>query len=87
MAGGYDGIAPLASAEIYDISNRRFREVGSMQTARYRHTATPLNNGTVLIVGGEDAGGALATAELFQWTDYGIRAKGALLTDNSEGLL
>ena len=66
IAGGYDGVKPLASAEIYDIARQTFNEIESMQTARFRHTATPLADGRVLIAGGEDSSGALATAELFQ---------------------
>jgi hypothetical protein len=83
MAGGYDGVVPLASAELYDIARQTFKEVGSMHTARYRHTATPLKNGTVLIVGGADSSGALATAELFHLTGYGTRPDGALLAGNT----
>ena len=83
MAGGYDSVVPLASAELYDIARQTFKEVGSMHTARYRHTATPLKNGTVLIVGGADSSGALATAELFHLTGYGTRPDGALLAGNT----
>jgi hypothetical protein len=87
MAGGFDGVLPLASAELYNVARQTFKEVGSMHTARYRHTATPLKNGSVLIVGGADASGALATAELFQWTGYGTRPDGALLTGNTVELV
>ena len=83
MAGGYDGVVPLASAELYDIARQTFKEAGSMHTARYRHTATPLKNGTVLIVGGADSSGALATAELFHLTGHGTRPDGALLAGNT----
>jgi hypothetical protein len=78
----------LASAELFEsgtgrrspyVSGRtqtdgRFRPTGSMSTARLRHTATPLNDGRILITGGlaEDwdyrVGGdpiALASAELY----------------------
>ena len=72
MAGGYDGVVPLASAEIYNIARQTFQEVGSMNTPRYRHTATPLQNGTVLIAGGADAGGALSSAELFHVQPPGL---------------
>lgn len=72
MAGGYDGVVPLASAETYNIARQTFQEVGLMNTPRYRHTATLLQNGTVLIAGGADAGGALATAELFHFEPTGL---------------
>ena len=72
MAGGYDGVVPLASAELYDIARQSFKETGSMHTPRYRHTATLLQNGAVLIAGGADANGALATAELFQSQATGL---------------
>jgi hypothetical protein len=72
MAGGYDGVVPLASAEIYNIARQTFQEVGAMNTPRYRHTATPLQNGTVLIAGGADAGGALSSAELFHVQPPGL---------------
>lgn len=65
IAGGLDGVKPLASAELYDIASQTFSTTSSMQTPRYRHTATPLPNGMVLIAGGADESVALATAELF----------------------
>jgi hypothetical protein len=65
IAGGLDGVKPLASAELYDIASQTFSTTSRMQTPRYRHTATPLPNGMVLIAGGADENGALASAELF----------------------
>src|SRR5690349_15742273 len=50
---------------------------GNMQTARWQHTATLLNNGEVLVAGGRmNAGNATATAELYDpatgnWTSTG----------------
>jgi hypothetical protein len=55
----------LREAEIYDPSSRAFASTGLMATAREGHTATLLNNGLILIVGGATAGVPLATAELF----------------------
>jgi len=53
---------------VYDSARQTFTAVGAMTTPRYRHTATPLSTGTVLIAGGADATGALASAELFNPT-------------------
>src|SRR5581483_10536088 len=38
---------------------------GSLNSARYAHTATLLSSGTVLVAGGEDDTGPLASAELY----------------------
>jgi hypothetical protein len=51
----------LASAELYDPETRTFTPTGDMTVARIGHTATLLNNGRVLIVGGD----GLPSAELY----------------------
>src|SRR5207302_2360451 len=64
VAGGTGDTGTLSSAEIFDPANpdAGFRVLSSAMTAaRARHTATVLNNGTVLIAGGEADG----TAEIF----------------------
>src|SRR5882724_7941367 len=64
VAGGTGDTGTLSSAEIFDPANpdTGFRVLSSAMTAaRARHTATVLNNGTVLIAGGEADG----TAEIF----------------------
>jgi large repetitive protein len=38
---------------------------GSLATARDFHTATVLNDGTVLVTGGDNGNGTLATAEVY----------------------
>ncbi len=67
VAGGTGDAGPLSSAEIFDPAtpDAGFQVVASpMTAARTRHTATLLNNGTVLIAGGETGG----TAEIFDPT-------------------
>jgi len=78
VAGGYErncGTPPcpvLSSAELYDPSTSTWSPTGSMSTARSGHTATLLQNGRVLVAGGDSFG----TAELYnpatgQWTATG----------------
>jgi hypothetical protein len=64
VAGGTGAGGALSSSEIFDPVNATtgFQLVASpMTAARTHHTATLLNNGTVLIAGGETGG----TAEIF----------------------
>lgn len=71
-AGNFCGFAgTVASAELYDPVTSTFLATGNMAVAREGHTATLLNDGRVLIVGGVSYGGiglfsgSLATAELY----------------------
>ncbi len=71
MVGGFrspDGgvtFVTLADAEIYNPATGSFSLTGSLNDARWGHTATLLQNGKVLITGGFGTPGALASAELY----------------------
>ncbi|MGO9057045.1 MAG: Kelch repeat-containing protein [Candidatus Binataceae bacterium] len=52
IAGGFN-IGPLASAEIFNPVTGIFKTTGSLHLARLVHTSTRLNDGEVLIAGGE----------------------------------
>ena len=83
VAGGYDPAQPggaRALAEIYDPSTGQWTATGTLNRARYAHTATLLPNGMVLVAGGCcDVNGyqqSLKSSELWdpatgQWTITG----------------
>ncbi|EPX60686.1 PKD domain protein [Cystobacter fuscus DSM 2262] len=61
VTGGSGWSGTLASAEVYDPATGTWSPTGSMATSRYRHTATLLRNGRVLVTGGSYSG----TSELY----------------------
>ena len=71
ITGGVDSngdyITSLAAdAELYNPATGFFSSTGSLNTPRDSHTATLLNNGQVLIVGGNDINGnVLGSAEIY----------------------
>ena len=80
VAGG-DGGGPtppytLDTAELYDPVTATWTTTGQMPNRHYMHTATLLQNGKVLVAGGESGTNALSTAELYDpnrgsWTPVG----------------
>lgn len=58
--------APFASTDLYDPGTGRCTAATGMANPRFDHSATRLTDGTVLVVGGQDArGAALASAERY----------------------
>jgi hypothetical protein len=55
----------LASAELYEPASGTWTSTESLATARSDHTATLLPNGHVLVAGGSNDSGDLASAELY----------------------
>ena len=65
MAGGYNGIQSLQSAETYDPVTGTWSPATNMGNIRYGHTATLLLNGRVLVVGGWTGSAYLSGAEIY----------------------
>jgi hypothetical protein len=83
IAGGYSGQGPnnltyLASAELYDPATGTFSPTGSMSSARYHCTATPLTSGIVVIAGGTGLSGSLASVALYDPGTGGFRSGGSM---------
>jgi len=68
----------LTSAELYNPANGTFSFTGSLNTGRYGHSATLLNNGKVLIAGGTNNSTALSSAELYDPTTGTFTVTGSL---------
>lgn len=67
VTGGYTGLggAPQASAELYDAATGTWSLAAPMSIPRANHTATVLDSGKVLVVGGNSTNGDTNTAELY----------------------
>lgn len=65
--GGYSGTSYVANAELYDPATNSWTTTGAgtMITARAGHTATLLGNGVLLVTGGTNSNGPLASTEIY----------------------
>jgi hypothetical protein len=81
---GCDISCILATAELYDPSSNTFTSVGNMTTRRAGANAILLQNGDVLMVGGNDisSGEHVASAELYHTTSRDFTPTGSM---HSEG--
>jgi hypothetical protein len=83
-SSGESSGAPLATAEIYDPGSGTFSPTGSLSAGRAFQTATLLQDGKVLIVGGTDATNkSLATAELYDPQTGAFTATGSMTDGRS----
>ena len=66
VVGGFGGLAypstAVAAAEVWDAASDSFREAGELAQPRVLHTATLLQDGRVLVIGGDGPDGQLASA-------------------------
>jgi uncharacterized protein YjdB len=67
ITGGMSPSGVVSSADLYSLASKAFAPAIGMNVARWLHTATLLNDGTVLVAGGSDLANeeTLDTAEIY----------------------
>ena len=86
----YDMSAPTGSIEIYDYTSNTWSNGGTLSIARQNHTATLLNDGTILITGGYDGNRVLTSCEIYNPSTDSCRPAAPMLLarhDHSATLL
>jgi hypothetical protein len=86
ITGGQINAQTLAppAGEIFNPSTNKFTLTATtMTSARSQHTATPLNNGGVLIAGGNGLNGPIASAEIYKPVAGTFSVTGSLNTARS----
>lgn len=78
-----DDFSYLDDAELYDPADEIWTATGRLITERYKHTATLLQDGRVLVAGGRRSDGVLASAELYDPASSSWSATGTLVTARS----
>jgi len=81
VCGGWSRGVPTASAERYSSNDGDWSATGAMTVARFGHTATTLDDGSVLVAGG--MGGAaltLGSAELYDPATGAFTSTGSMAT-------
>jgi hypothetical protein len=79
VAGGGEVSAPIDSAEVFNPQTATFSPVGAMTTARTFQSAVQLDNGKVLIAGGQSSdSNFLLSAELFDPVNATFAATGSM---------
>jgi anti-sigma factor RsiW len=80
---GLSGEEPVASAEVYDPAANRFTPTGGMRIVRFKHSATLLPDGRVIVVGGSDVrmwGGRYDSAEIYDPASGTFHSTGRMST-------
>lgn len=84
---GGQTVRPEASAEVFDPESGEWASAGEMLSARFEATATPLDDGRVLIVGGrgQEGGdvGPLSSAELYDPSTESFSRTGTMNDERS----